>query len=448
MNKFFFIFSFLCIFTLFESCSFDKKTGFWKGSESERARIAQLEKKQNSKTLSKYYSSEKIYNKEIQTTEIINIENPTNNKNWSMSGLNYGNNVGNLFLSGTNTYFKKNIGKNKFKIFKSISSPLYINNNIILTDDSGTIFSTNESGRVNWKLNIYKKLYKKIFKNLALTIYKDKIYISDNIGFIYRVDLESGEIDWIKNMNIPLKSIIKVYKDKIFVVNQDNRLLCLSINDGAKFWDIRSAQSFIKSQSILSLAVSDAGDLISINTAGDLIKVESKSGRIYWSLKVIPSLLAHDNDFFTSSDIVINNQEVIISVEPFIFSFDLETGYLNWKTDVSTSSRPIILDNNIFLITDNGYFVILNRKSGKIISSTNIFKILKQKDRDTKVSGYILGSNKIYATTQNGFIIVISASSSSIENFIKVGGEIYSNPIISNGSLFVFTEEAKLIGYR
>ena len=45
------------------------------------------------------------------------------------------------------------------------------------------------NGKINWKKNIYKKIYKKIYKNLIFSIYQNNIYVADNIGFIYSIDL-------------------------------------------------------------------------------------------------------------------------------------------------------------------------------------------------------------------------------------------------------------------
>ena len=51
-----------------------------------------------------------------------------------------------------------------------MSSPLVFKGNIILADDTGTVFSINKKGKVNWKKNIYVKIYKKIYKNLVFSM--------------------------------------------------------------------------------------------------------------------------------------------------------------------------------------------------------------------------------------------------------------------------------------
>ena len=443
-------FFFFLIFTFIVGCSFDDKTGIWTGGKKERKRLSEIEKDQK-RILDtvKLYSSEDLYTKELHTVKSIVLSEPKKNLSWEMHGMNLQNFFGHIYMSGVeNIFLKKKIGKNKFSIFKNLTTPLVFNNNIIFADDTGTIFSIDLRGKINWKKNIYKKKYKKVYKNLTFSIYKNNIYIADNIGFIYKINSANGEVVWIKNHGIPLKSNIKIFKDNIFLINQDNRLLCLNVDKGSLVWDVRSVSSFIKSQSFLSLAISKDEDLIILNSSGDLVKLKTDNGRIYWTLSALGSFFAHDTDFFRSSNIVLVDNDIIFSTSTTTFSFNLINGQFNWQAEIGSINTPIIDGNNIFLMTDNGYFINLNRKNGKIIWSTNILKILKKKKQITKIAGYILGSSKVYIVTQNGYLIICSANSGQIESFKKIGDTIYTNPIISNGSLYILTENSKIIGFN
>ena len=257
MNNIRLIFLFFSIFILFSNCSFDKKTGIWSGELDEKKRIAELEEDQKNKIeVIKVYSSSNVEIEELSISKAVKLSKPKKNLFWRMSGLNQQNFLGHIYFSGLNKNFiKKKIGKNKFTISKNISSPLVDNNNIIFSDDTGTIFSVNLDGKINWKKNIYKKIYKKIYKNLSFSIHENKIFVADNIGFIYSLSIDSGDLIWIKNHSIPIKSKIKIFKDKLFLINQDNRILCFDINKGDILWDVRTVSSFIKSQNLLSLAV-------------------------------------------------------------------------------------------------------------------------------------------------------------------------------------------------
>ena len=440
---------FFLIFILLVNCSFDNKTGIWSGDEKEKRRISELEKEQKqTKVVDYIYSSKSVYSKEISLTKKISISNPRKNLSWRMSSLNQQNFLGNIYLSGIdNIFLKKKIGKNKFPISKIISSPLVFENNIIFSDNNGTIFNINQNGEINWKKNIYKKIYKKVYKNLVFSIYQNNIYVADNIGFIYSIGLNNGKLVWIKNHGIPIKSNIKIYKNKIFLINQDNRILCFNTKNGSKIWDIRSVPSFIKLQNFLSSAISKQGDVIAINSSGDLFKVNANNGKIDWSLNTLESTLAHATDFFKSSEIVIIDDNIIFSSKSSIFSYNLNTGYTNWKQEVSSIGAPIIDGKNIFILTDNGYFVIIDKDTGIIISSTNILKILKKKKQETKITGFIMGSGKIYSVTSNGYLIVSSPVSGKVEYFKKIGDPVTSAPIINNGKLYILTKNSRIYGF-
>jgi len=445
-NNFFFFLIFITIL----GCSFDDKTGIWGGGKKERQRIADLEKRQNEIIeVEKIYSSEKSYSNEVNLSEKISLTNPKKNSSWLMSNLNYQNSKGNIFLSGTeNIFLKKKIGKNKFSLLGIMSSPLLSKNNILFSDNTGTVFNVNEFGKINWKKNIYGKIYKKIYKNLVISVYKNNIYVADNIGFIYSISLNTGKLNWIKNHGIPLKSNIKVFKEKIFVINQDNRLLCFNTVDGSKIWDIRSISSFIKLQNFLSLATSDQENIIAINSSGDLFKAKANNGDVIWSLNVSGSMNLDSTDFFKTSGIVVEKNDIIFSAGFSIFSVNLKDGTLNWEQNISSADTPIIDKNKIFVVTSNGHFVILNKDSGKIISSKNILKILKKKKRLTKISGFIMGSGKVYSTTTNGYLIASSASSGQVEYFKKIKDPIISSPIINNGKLYILTKDFRIFGFN
>ena len=439
---------FFPIFVLLCNCSFDNKTGIWGGAKDEKERITQLENEQSKIIdVTKIYSSDETYSGEIDLTENVILSEPKKNMSWQTSSLNNQNFLGNIYLSGTNNIFlKKKVGKDKFSISRNIASPLIYKNSIILSDNTGSIFNINENGNVVWKKNIYKKIYKKIYKNLNFSIYKNTIYVADNIGFIYAISLDSGKIVWIKNHGIPLKSNIKIFNNNLYLINQDNRILCLNIKDGSKIWDIRSVSSFIKSTNFLSIAVTKQGDVVVINSSGDLIKASGDTGKPYWALNTSTSILIDATDFFKSSEIVIDDNNIIFSAGSSIFSYSLIDGILNWEKELSSIGAPIISKDNIFFVTENGYFVIMSKDDGKIISSNNILKILKRKKQKTKITGFIMGSGKIYSVTLNGYLIVSSAISGKVESFKKIGDSITAAPIINNGKLYILTKKSRIFG--
>ncbi len=321
-------------------------------------------------------------------------------------------------------------------------------NQIIFSDSRGSIFNVTQNGQIIWKINVYNKIYKNINKKLNLSVYQNTIFVSDNVGFIYAINFDTSKLIWIKNNDVSLKSNIKIYKDKIFLIDQDNKIICFSVTDGTKLWQIRAISSFIKSQNLLSLAITNDGNLIALTSSADLFKINSANGHVYWSSNTSSSLFVDASDFFESSSLIVSQNDIIFSSGNSFFSFNEKKGVVNWNIKVGSIGTPIVNEENIFFVTKNGYFIIMNKKSGQIISSKNILKILKKRKRNTEITGFVMGSNKIYSTTLNGYLIVSSANSGNTEYFKKIGEPIISSPVISTGKLFILTEQSRILGFN
>jgi len=118
------------------------------------------------------------------------------------------------------------------------------------------------------------------------------------------------------------------------------------------------------------------------------------------------------------------------------------------KKIVKKYCNPILKkleENNCKIIGDK---YLKKFYEGKIISSTNILKILKKRKQSTKVTGFIMGSGKIYSVTLNGYLIVSSPVSGKAEYFKKIGDPITSAPIINNGKLYILTKNSRIFGFN
>ena len=101
---------FILLFILLNNCSFDNKSGIWKGNEKEKERISALEKKQKEViNVTKIYSPENMYSKEISLSVSIVLSDPKKNLSWEMSSLNYQNFLGNIYLTNTDNLFLKKL---------------------------------------------------------------------------------------------------------------------------------------------------------------------------------------------------------------------------------------------------------------------------------------------------------------------------------------------------
>ena len=120
------------------------------------------------------------------------------------------------------------------------------------------------------------------------------------------------------------------------------------------------------------------------------------------------------------------------------FSIDIDTGSFNWMNKINTNLRSTIIDDYIVSISLEGYLIIFEKQSGKIIRVTDIFKNFKKKNREKiKPIGFVVGLNEIYLSTSNGRLIIIDIKTGKTNSILKIDNEKISKPFIQNKNLFL-----------
>ena len=79
---------------LLNHCSFDHKTGIWKGYEQELKRVVKLEK-ENRIITSKIFASSDEFSKETASKKSVKLNTPQNYDAWTMANLNLQNSLKN-----------------------------------------------------------------------------------------------------------------------------------------------------------------------------------------------------------------------------------------------------------------------------------------------------------------------------------------------------------------
>ena len=180
------------------------------------------------------------------------------------------------------------------------------------------------------------------------------------------------------------------------------------------------------------------------NSLGDISAVDIASGDLLWQRPTQSTLVYDEGFFLKTSDIIADKESLFFSNNKNqFFSIDINTGIMNWEQKINSNLRPTIVDKYIFTVTLSGYLIIIDKKSGSIIRSTNIFKSLKIKKR-SKVEpvGFILGKDNIYLTTDNGKLLVIDIRTGITSLTLKIDRDKISRPSILNQKLYIIKDNS------
>ena len=417
---------FLIIFSL-NSCSIDRKSGIWtKPSEI---------KKSEEVVVRKLFRDEKNLEKEFNKDLKINLSN----KFQSISlKKNLENNIGRINYDSS----LKKFSKFKFSKINNFNQNqpelIFDDGNIIFFDKNGTIIKFDNLSKPIWEKNHYTKKEKKVKPFLFLEKSNNILIVADNISKYYGIDTRSGNLLWKRSNSSPFNSQIKIYKDKLYVVDFENILHCYSIKNGKKIWSFKSENVLIKSQKKLSIVISD--DVVYFNNSvGDINALNTNNGKLIWQLPTQNNQILEDSFLLKSSDLVIEKNSIIFSNNKNEFySINKKNGLLNWKQKINSSLRPIIIDELIFTVSLEGFLIVINGITGDIIRATDLFNLFKEKKRlNINPIGFTVGTKNIYLTTSNGKLLVVNIKTGKTNKMIKIDGDQISKPTIINKNLYI-----------
>ena len=465
MSKFLGIFLLLTFIT---NCSLDNKTGLW----TKKQKI----KEEKKIIIKELFKKEKALEKEFNPNLKINLSAKLIDNSFVN---NFDNNNGRVNYNGT----LKRISKFKFSKIDNFNQLepeiIFDKNNVIFFDDKGSILKFDNFSKLIWKKNYYTKAEKKSKPILFFANNKNTLVVADSIAKYYAININNGELLWSKNNSAPFNSQVKIYKDKFFAIDFENILRCYSIKDGTELWQVKTDQSFIKSQKKLSLVIVDHNVYFN-NSIGDVSAVNIASGDLLWQTPTQSSGIYEEAFFLKTSDLIANNNSILLSNNKNeFFSLDIKRGNLNWKQKVNSNIRSTLVDNIIFAISMEGFLIIIDNQSGNIIRITDVFtqykrtyfkkrsrtytfgkkkkskskRIVGEKTRPTytfgqkqgsKIEpvGFIVGSKNIYLTTSHGRLIIIDITTGKPTSILKIDNNKISRPFVLNKNLFIIKDNA------
>ena len=417
------IFIILSILIL-NSCSFDTKSGIW---TKEKIALNDKENNQIKELFKKEILNENEFNPDLKLV----IRNLSENKN-KYNGNNFG-----AFTVNSNFKEISKYSFSKIEYFDQFDpEAVFIDKDLIFFD-----IKFDHKSKIEWKVNYYTKKEKKLLPILKFEKSGKNLLVTDNLAKIYLLNASNGKLIWQKEHDVSLISQLKIENNKFYVLDANNIFSCYSLLDGQKIWQFKGEKKLINSQKQTSVIITK-DSVIFNNTKGEIISLNKFDGNLNWLTPTVEYGESLQSFLVKNSDLVLDENNIYFSNNKnSFFSLDTNLGLINWKQDISSTLRPVIIDNIILTISPKGYLYILEKNSGNVIRITDIFYNIKSKNRKKiQINGFIASSNKIYLTTNNGKIIKINIENGNIDLVYRVSRSKISKPYVNDGKIYIIKD--------
>jgi outer membrane protein assembly factor BamB len=213
-----------------------------------------------------------------------------------------------------------------------------------------------KDGKEIWNIKTKNSLIRSQ-KKLSMVIVKNKIYFNNSSGDISSVNIESGELQWqrptqssfIFDEGYPLKtSDIIAHKETLYFSTNKNQFFALDIKTGIVNWE-QKINSDIRPTLIDNY-------IFTVSIEGYLTVIEKSSGNIIRITDAFKNFKYKNRHKIQPTGFIIGKNNVYLTTNHGrLLTLEVMTGkILNIiKINKNKISRPSVLNQNLFIITDN-----------------------------------------------------------------------------------------------
>ena len=213
-----------------------------------------------------------------------------------------------------------------------------------------------KDGSVLWSYITDKPFIKSQKKN-SLVIKNDKVIFNNSLGDITALNLHTGELMWqtptqkkaIYEEALFLKNAeLVVGKNSVFLSNNTNDFFSIDVDTGITNW---------KQKINSELTPTFTNNLIfSITNEGYFIIIDYETGNLIRSTYIFKNIKKKKLKKFKPVGFIVAKKNIYLSTtNGRLFVIDISTGITKsiLKIDRDKISRPIVIENNLFIIKDN-----------------------------------------------------------------------------------------------
>ena len=381
------------------------------------------------------------------------LDKPVRNSKWAQKGSNNYNSPENLYINENIKFlWKKDIGDGEGTYNKIYTQPVGNESSIYVLDSEGKLVSIDiQNGNIIWEKDVFPE--ESINSNIdgGLALVNNNLIFSSSYGEIINFNSITGEIIWKKNIYKPAQGAPTINNDLIYQMTINNELYVLDIFTGAELWRYSASHVSAISNGSSAPAVTSNTVIFPSNT-GEILALDALTGSLLWnsSLVIEGSISGTLELTDIDSGPVIHNGLIYTSSLSGRFAvIDLISGTFIWELPIKTSNDPIINGDSVFISSDDGRVINVLKNNGEVRWIANIYETLKVESTGTSLcSTPILANSYIILSCYDGNVFKINSNNGNYEKLFNLGEASFISPIIINGYIIFYTEDAELIVYR
>ena len=279
-----------------------------------------------------------------------------------------------------------------------------------------------------------------------------RLYVSSGLGLMGAYDAATGAAIWETPTRTPLHSAPTYADGRVFAISDDNEIFAFNANSGEVLW---TYQGIIEPARILSAPAPAVFEEVVFApfSSGEVVALRVQNGGVLWqdALTSAGSLtpLSSINDI-ASGPVVADGFVIASAQSGNTTAFDIRTGQRLWSQPAGMLGYPLVVGDNIFGVTVNGEVVAMSKLDGSVTWLTQLKSFGNPKKRKDRIAwiGPVLAGGRLVVASSEGRMVTINPQDGTILEESKVGDAVFIPPVVANQTVYMLTDDAKLVAFR
>ena len=381
---------------------------------------------------------------------------PVVNDSWPQSGgfANYA--MQHLAIGGSpQVIWTANIGKGTTSS-RVLTTPPVIADGKVFTKDAESTVSAFEAGtgKVLWSVTLKPEKGRDGDEfGGGLAWYGGRLFVTTGFAQVFSLNPANGEEIWHSSVSAPIRGAPLVFGDRVFSTSIDNKLHAMAAVDGSDLWSF-SGLSEVAGYVGGNSPAGSAEYVVAPFTSGELVCLRLDNGRTIWNESVVGNNRGELRAFGNLADIrgrpVIDRGLVYaMGTAGQVSALDLRTGQRKWERSIGGSQTPWAAGDFVFVVTGSADVAALSRDSGKVKWATPLTQYLDEKrSKPIQWAGPVLAGDRLLVAGTTGELLAISPYNGEIMGKVDMKAPVRLAPVVSNGTIYVLTDNGELIVLR
>ena len=286
----------------------------------------------------------------------------------------------------------------------------------------------------------------------GVSVLENRLYVATGVGDVGALDAATGAVLWKKRPGGPLRGSPTLANGHVYVMSQDNQVFALDQQTGETQWsDAGTAQA----TGVFGAAAPAAaqGTVIAGFSSGELTAYRYENGRDLWgdalSRTNISTSVAALTDI--DADPVIDRGRVFaIGQGGRMASYELVSGQRLWEINVAGISTPAVIDEWVFVVTDDARLLCIARTTGKIrwISQLKRWEDMKDKKGAVRWTGPVAAGGRLILVSTDGDLVYVNPADGAVAVNKDMGHRMTLSPVVADTMLYILADDGRLTAYR